>query len=199
MNCTISVVSVKTDTIDLADLNAAFPNNVYTITLSGLATPYTVGPFIFGDGVVSIGGQFKACATNLATNAFRCVSGTNSPAKLPEYVSVIVPGGIKSSNIDFRAACDLISLALYSPCSVYVNPDGTLATEGERAFGCIKNGFGLGLGGLLLSGGDFPLVVGLLGVLAGPTGCGNVIHLDVASGLLGDLGKLNALKSALGI
>ena len=70
--------------------------------------------------------------------------------------------------------------------------------EGQRAFDCIKSGFGLGLGGLLLSGGNYPLVVTLLGILAGPTGCGNVVHLELASGLL-DLGKLNTLKSALGI
>ena len=36
------------------------------------STPYVVGPFIFGDNVVTTGGQFKACATNLATKAFRC-------------------------------------------------------------------------------------------------------------------------------
>ncbi len=29
-----------------------------TVTLSGLATPYTIGPFIFGDNVITTGGQF---------------------------------------------------------------------------------------------------------------------------------------------
>ena len=55
-----------------------------TIALSGVVTPYVVGPFIFGDNVVTTGGQFKACATNLATKAFRCITGTSSPANLPE-------------------------------------------------------------------------------------------------------------------
>ena len=68
-------------------------NSVYqnlgcrTITLSGLPNPYTLTAFIFGENVLPVGGQFKACATNVATNAYRCATGTNSPAKLPEYVS----------------------------------------------------------------------------------------------------------------
>ena len=103
-----------------------------------------------------------------------------------------------AKNPDFRVACNLIAPALYNPCSTYLYPDNSLTKEGKRAFDCIKSGFGLGLGGLLLSGGDFPLVFGLLGVLAPITGCGNVVHLELAGGLL-DLGKLNTLKSALGI
>jgi hypothetical protein len=139
--------------------------------------------------------------TNLANNQFSCVSGTNSPAKAPEYVSVSTPSGIAASQPpDYRTACNIVAPAMYNPCTTYLYPDGTLTAEGQRAFNCIKNGFALGLGGLLLSGGDVPAVVAALGILAGPTGCGNVVHLELASGLIGgDLGKLNTLKSALGI
>jgi hypothetical protein len=98
------------------------------------------------------------------------------------------------TNIDFKAACDILSPALYQPCSSYVNPDGSLTKEGQRAYDCIKGGFVLGLGGLLLSGGDVPAVTASLGILAGFTGCGKVVHLELAAGLLGgDVGILNSL------
>jgi hypothetical protein len=64
-----------------------------TVTLSGLTSPYTYGPFTFGEGLVPVGGEFTACATNLANNQNRCVTGTNSVAKAPEYVSLTVPTG----------------------------------------------------------------------------------------------------------
>ena len=38
-----------------------------TITLSGFASPYTLAPFIFGENVVPVGGEFEACATNWQT------------------------------------------------------------------------------------------------------------------------------------
>ena len=38
------------------------------------------------------------------------------------------------------------------PCSAYVNSDETLSTEGERAFGCIRNG-------VLMAGGAMTLGV----------------------------------------
>lgn len=119
-----------------------------TVTLSGLATPYSVGPFIFGDNVVTTGGQFKACVTNLTTKAFRCVTGTNSPAKLPEYISVTVPGNSKN----WLDTCKSIEWGLMYPCSTYMKPDGSLTGEGQRAYNCISNGgllAGVGfLGGL---------------------------------------------------
>jgi hypothetical protein len=187
-------------TVTKVCVNSVYQNlGCRTITLSGLPNPYTPASFIFGENLVPVGGQFKACATNVATNAYRCTTGSNSPAKLPEYVSVTVPSGTQSSpKTDFTVACNLVAVALYNPCSTYVNPDGTFTKEGKRAFDCIKSGFSLGLGGLLLSGGNVPAVTFALGILAGPTGCGNVVHLELAGGLL-DLGKLNTLKSALGI
>ena len=40
-----------------------------------------------------VGGEFTACATNLATNQYTCTSGTNGPAKIPETVRLTVPSG----------------------------------------------------------------------------------------------------------
>ena len=60
------------------------------ITLSGLPNPYTPAPFVFGENVVPVGGQFKACVTNLI-DQYRCVTGTNTPAKLPVTVTLTVP------------------------------------------------------------------------------------------------------------
>lgn len=87
-------------------------NSVYqnlgcrVITLSGVLSPYTSGPFTFGENVIPVGGQFRACTVNLANNQYNCATGTNSPAKVPEYVSVTVPsssgGGINWEDLCVR-------------------------------------------------------------------------------------------------
>src|SRR5436309_4460496 len=76
-----------------------------TVSLAGTANPYT-STWNFGDGLVPVGGQFKACVTNLSNNQYRCSSGSNRPAKVPEYVYITVPGG-QISSVDYRAACNL--------------------------------------------------------------------------------------------
>lgn len=125
---------------------------------------------------------------------------TNSAAKSPEYVSLTVPAGMTSSSkTDYKAACNLIASALYYPCTTYLNPDGSLTTEGKRAFDCIKNGFILGLGGLAITEFNLPFVISSLGALAGFTGCGNVMHLDSLGSTLGTIGKILSLKSSLGL
>lgn len=43
------------------------------ISLSGLTSPYTSGPWTFGDNVIPVGGQFQACL-NSAGAPFKCVS-----------------------------------------------------------------------------------------------------------------------------
>ena len=160
------------------------------------------GIWSFTDSKVNNGDRIKACAVNTQTGIQHCGYGNADKSRtgtiyIPIYATAL--GETKPANINFKAACDILAPALYYSCLTYVNPNGSLTKEGQRAYNCIKNGFALGLGGLLLSGGDFPLITGALGLLAGPTGCGNVVHLDLASGLITDVGRLNSLKSALNI
>jgi hypothetical protein len=45
--------------------------------------------------------------------------------------------------------CNKVQLALYPSCDTLVNSSGgTLTSEGERAFGCIRNGALLALGAI---------------------------------------------------
>ena len=125
-----------------------------TVTLSGLATPYTVGPFTFGENVIASGGQFKACTTNLANNQYKCVTGTNSPAKVPEYVSITVPSGSASvGEINWLDLCRIpvVDGLLSEPCETLTTPDGYILTsEGKRVVGCIVGIIG-GSAALLLA------------------------------------------------
>jgi hypothetical protein len=49
---------------------------------------------------------------------------------------------------DWMGACTTIQQVLHQPCESYVNSDGTLTSEGERAVKCITNGAVLAGGGL---------------------------------------------------
>lgn len=115
-------------------------NSVYqnlgcrSITLSGLPSPYTLAPFIFGDDLIPVGGQFKACATNVATNAFRCTTGTNSPAKVPETIFITVPSGsVSVGGINWLDICRIpvVDLLLSEPCETLTTPDGFTLTSGS--------------------------------------------------------------------
>jgi hypothetical protein len=56
-----------------------------------------------------------------------------------------------------------------------VYPNNVLTAEGERAWGCIRNGILLAGGGTLLAL-PRPLVIGALRILAEPTGCGGIVE-----------------------
>jgi hypothetical protein len=160
------------------------------------------GIWSFTDSKVNNGDSIKACAINVATRNEYCGNGSADKSRtdtihIPIYSTA--PGETKSANINFKAACDIISPALYHPCSWYVNPNGSLTKEGQRAYDCIKNGFGLGVGGLVITEGNIPLVITGLGLLSGFTGCENVVHLELLSGVLDTVGKINSVKSALNI
>jgi hypothetical protein len=95
-----------------------------------------------------------------------------------------------TSGIDWNSVCNTVAAALVSPCSAYVNQDGTFTTEGERAFGCIRNGV-LMAGGAMALGLPTPLIIGGLRTLADQTGCGNIVNWNLVS--LGDLKSLQNL------
>jgi hypothetical protein len=176
-------------------VNSAYQNlGCRTITLSGLPNPYTPASFIFGENLVPVGGQFKACATNMVTNAYRCATGTNSPAKLPEYVSVVVPGNSKP-NENWWGTCKSIEWGLLYPCSTYVKPDGTLTAEGKRAKDCISSG-GL-MAAVSLVGGLLPpdvIIAALEPASKLPLyDCDGIVNWQVLKGASGAAGFLKVL------
>jgi hypothetical protein len=95
-----------------------------------------------------------------------------------------------TSGIDWMSICNTVSTALVQPCNAYVNQDRIFTPEGERAFGCIRNG-------VLMAGGDMalgvptPIIIGGLRMLAGQTGCDNIVNWNLVT--LGDLKSLQNL------
>jgi hypothetical protein len=103
-----------------------------------------------------------------------------------------VPG--PSSTSEWMNACGTVQQFLYHSCDAYVNSDGTLTSEGERAVVCIRNGVVLAAGGTI--GGVPPsMVTDILGGLAEMTGCGGIVDMQevkqvVSLGGLTDLSQL---------
>jgi len=85
-----------------------------------------------------------------------------------------------SSGIDWNSICNTVSVALVQPCDVYVNGDGTFTQEGERAFGCIRNGV-LMAGGAMTFGVPTPIIISGLRLLAGQTGCDNIVNWNLVN------------------
>jgi hypothetical protein len=105
----------------------------------------------------------------------------------------------QGNGIDWMGMCNKVQLALYQSCDTLVNSsDGSLTSEGERAFGCIRNGALLALGALGL-GLPPGVIIGGLGLLAAPTGCDSIVKMDQL-GSIGDLSSLSkTLSNALGL
>jgi len=85
-----------------------------------------------------------------------------------------------SSGMDWNSICNTVSTALVQPCSAYVNQDGTFTQEGERAFGCIRNGV-LMAGGAMALGVPTPIIIGGLRILAGQTGCDDIVNWNLVN------------------
>ena len=97
---------------------------------------------------------------------------------------------------DWMRICNMVQSALYKSCNAYVNDNGILTTEGERAFGCIRNGALLG-GGAALLGAPLEFIIPGLNVLAGMTGCDGIVKLDLLSSLENPTHLLNTLTQML--
>jgi hypothetical protein len=96
-----------------------------------------------------------------------------------------------SSGINWMDICTKLQSAFYQPCSSYVNPDNTLTYDGEVALKCIKTGGLLG-GGAAALGLPTGIITRGLNILAGPTGCGNIVNPDELN-KIGDLGSITNL------
>lgn len=114
----------------------------------------------------------------------------NIPRNNGEGPSGTTSGNSLNKNFDWRSICNTVSVALVQPCNVYVNPDGTFSPEGERAFGCIRNGVFMA-GGAMAAGVPTPFIIGGLKLLAGQTGSDNIVNWGLVG--LGDLKSLHNL------
>jgi hypothetical protein len=88
--------------------------------------------------------------------------------------------------------CNDLQPALESDCSQLVRPNNVLTSEGERAVTCMKNGFLLAGGGMLL---NLPIwsIIPILQGISEPTGCGGIVNWDLigsVSNLKGIIGRL---------
>ena len=97
--------------------------------------------------------------------------------------------------------CNAVQSYLMLSCSSYVNSNGVLTTEGERAKGCITNGAILTGAGYLLSDGTVAArgvapIIGILAPLSEATGCGGIVNWQK---LLQDTDGATALLGLLGI
>lgn len=74
--------------------------------------------------------------------------------------------------------CDHTQQYLLQPCSTLINPDGSLNSQGEKAVGCIRNGFAGAVIGSKYLGLSFDQIKGILNGASGLTGCGGIVNLD---------------------
>jgi hypothetical protein len=88
--------------------------------------------------------------------------------------------------------CNMVQSVLYKSCKAYVNDNGILTSEGERAFGCIRNGALLG-GGALTLGLPPGLITKGLDILSAPTGCDGIVDFQA----LNAIGNLDTILGFL--
>lgn len=78
--------------------------------------------------------------------------------------------------------CLLVQPALYKSCNEYVDDNGVLTTEGERAVVCIRDGAIIGLGTLKFGLPPILIFPGLK-MLAEMEGCDGIINFQVLNTL----------------
>jgi hypothetical protein len=178
-----------------------------SIELADYRSPVEWGPWQFTPDSVNAGESFTVCVTNLNTGNEKCSSGINGPGKHPEYISFRVPDQTSSVSAkpftpkyagDWSAKCVLVQDYLINQCSTYVNPDGSLTTEGKRAYDCIAGGVLWSAGGFAgLSSLGIPATPGMivdgLKIAAEFTNCGGIANFDKIKSSTDPLGILKNL------
>jgi hypothetical protein len=83
------------------------------------------------------------------------------------------------SGIDWNTLCTDLSQMniLLEKCNHLLNSNGTLTSAGDRAMWCVRSTLSLGLGALHRGSSLSDVIFGL-GLLAQPTGCGNVVNMN---------------------
>lgn len=79
--------------------------------------------------------------------------------------------------IPWTTLCSAGQSYLVESCDSLINSDGSLTSAGDTAVGCITNGAVMTV---FASQFNIPLdtIKGILGGLAGPTGCSGIVNLD---------------------
>lgn len=97
-----------------------------------------------------------------------------------------------TDGIDWIQLCQQADAIIIPPCSSLVFPNNVLTTEGERAWGCIRNGILLAGGGLVI---NLPrdVIIPILKSLSEPTGCGGIVDWDY----IGSVGDLRGMVDTL--
>jgi len=108
------------------------------------------------------------------------------------FSSVSLSSAQSSNGINWMDICTQLQSAFYKPCSSYVNPDNTLTYDGEVAMTCIKTGIALGSGAAAL-GVPTGIFTRGLNLLAGPTGCGNIVKPDELNIIGGTISLMTSL------
>ena len=87
-----------------------------------------------------------------------------------------------ANEVDWMKMCLLVQPALYKSCNEYVDNNGVLTIEGERAVVCIRDGAIIGLGSSKFG---LPpiLVFPGLDTLAEMKGCDGIVNLQVLNTL----------------
>lgn len=87
--------------------------------------------------------------------------------------------------IDWIQLCRAADPIIIPDCNSLVSPNNVLTPQGERAWGCIRNGLLLAGGAALL---NYPhqVVIPILQALSEPTGCGGIVEWD----FIGNVGNL---------
>ena len=107
-------------------------------------------------------------------------------------IFTIIPSFGQNNNIDWNQICSTVAISLYHSCDTYVNSFNQLTYEGQRAMSCIINGLALG-GGAVALGTPLEVIIPGLDILAGMTGCNEIVKLD----LLSNLGNPNQILNML--
>jgi hypothetical protein len=87
-----------------------------------------------------------------------------------------------ATELDWMKKCLLVQPALYKSCNEYVDDNGVLTTEGERAVVCIRDGAIIGLGTLKF-GLPPVLIFPGLEMLAEMEGCDGIVNFQVLNTL----------------
>jgi hypothetical protein len=83
-----------------------------------------------------------------------------------------------TSETDWNEICLLVKPVLYKSCNVYVDNNGDLTAQGEKAFDCIRNGALLAGGAAVFIPELIPFIKQGLDFLDDRTGCGGIVNFD---------------------
>jgi hypothetical protein len=176
-------------------MTAGLPNTANMTTASpcppgqvGIPNTHTCGSPSFGPGFVAPAGENS---TNVTTTSPPQTQTTGSfvGEDFGDFHDIPLIGGLVSRHtgllhneqgifVPWTVMCPRVQQFLVEQCSTLINPDGSLTSQGDRAIGCIRNGLAIAVANTHTINLPFGTLRGLLGGLAGATGCGGIVNLN---------------------